>query len=265
MSQLVTSEKLITPMPVRSSNDVFAHWDELTRSLESLVALPTSRPDLKGYVFLGPKGGGEPLRIGIFAGIHGDEPEGVNAMNRMVKLLQTQPELARGYCLFLYPICNPWGFEHGTRAARSGKDLNREFWRESTEPDVSWLEAEIRGRKFHGIISLHTDDTSDGFYGYAHGSIITENLVKPALEAASRLIPTNHGAVIDGFPASQGIIRDSFPGILCAAPEVQPRPFEIILETPQNALEDVKELALVAALRSILVEYQTMNAYAAGL
>jgi hypothetical protein len=265
MSHLVIPEKLITPMPVRSSNDVFAQWDELTRSSESLVALPTSRPDLKGYVFLGPKGGGEPLRIGIFAGIHGDEPEGVHAMNRLVNLLQTQPDLARGYALFLYPICNPWGFEHGTRAARSGKDLNREFWQESTEPDVSWLEAELRARKFHGIISLHTDDTSDGFYGYAHGSIITENLVKPALEAASRLIPINYGAVIDGFPASQGIIRDSFPGILCAAPEVQPRPFEIILETPQNAPEHSKERALVAALRSILVEYQAMNAYAAGL
>ncbi len=252
-------------MPTRSCHDVFTQWDALTSSSESLVPLPTCLPELKGYLFLGPKGGGEPLRIGVFAGIHGDEPEGVHAMHRLVNLLQVQPNLARGYCLFLYPVCNPWGFEHGTRTARSGKDLNREFWQQSSEPEVAWMEAELRTRKFHGIISLHTDDTSQGFYGYAHGSIITQNLVKPALEAASRLIPINHGAVIDGFPASQGIIRDSFPGILCAAPEVQPRPFEIILETPQDAPEHLKELSLVAALRSILAEYQAMNAYAAGL
>ncbi len=265
MSHLVISEKSTEPMALRSSNDVFAQWDALTTLSESLVALPTCRPGLKGYLFLGPKGGGEPLRIGVFAGIHGDEPEGVNAMMRLVTLLEAQPELARGYCLFLYPICNPWGFERGTRIARSGKDLNREFWQESAEPEVAWLESELRARQFHGIVSLHTDDTSAGFYGYAHGSIITENLVKPALDAASRHLPINHGAVIDGFPATQGIIRDSFPGILCAAPEVQPRPFEIILETPQNAPDDLKELSLVAALRTILADYQAMNAYAAGL
>src|SRR5207244_3454269 len=29
---------------------------------------------LPAYLFLGPRGGGDPIRIGLFAGIHGDEP-----------------------------------------------------------------------------------------------------------------------------------------------------------------------------------------------
>src|SRR5512138_1242 len=73
------------------------------------------RYDLPRYLFLGPKGGDEPLRIGIFAGIHGDEPEGVHALLRFLGAMAKDPELGRGYCFFAYPICNPTGFEDRTR------------------------------------------------------------------------------------------------------------------------------------------------------
>ena len=34
--------------------------------------------------------------------------------------------------LSFYPVCNPTGFEDRTRFSRGGKDLNREFWRNSS-------------------------------------------------------------------------------------------------------------------------------------
>src|SRR5271165_3290118 len=49
------------------------------------------------YLFSGPRGGDEPLRIGIFAGVHGDEPEGIHALIQFLTLLEKQPELAAGY------------------------------------------------------------------------------------------------------------------------------------------------------------------------
>jgi murein peptide amidase A len=221
--------------------------------------------ELPRYLFIGPKGGDDAIRLGIFAGIHGDEPEGVHALIQFLKLLEAKPELAAGYCLFVYPVCNPTGFEDRTRHARSGKDLNREFWNGSTEPELELLQAELLAQSFHGIISLHTDDSSHGFYGYAHGATLTKNLIEPALQAAEQFLPRNGNETIDGFRARNGIIRDSFPGVLSAPPKERPRPFEIILETPQQAPNYLKEAALVAALRMILIRYREMMAYAPNL
>lgn len=221
--------------------------------------------ELPRYLFLGPKGGDDVIRVGIFAGLHGDEPEGVHALIQFLSLLERNPELATGYCLFLYPVCNPTGFEDRTRHARSGKDLNREFWNGSAEPEVRLLQSELVAHSLHGIISLHTDDSSQGFYGFAHGATLTKNLVEPALQAAEQFLPRNGDETIDGFRARKGIIRDTYPGVLSAPPKVRPRPFEIILETPQTPPNYLKEAAFVAALRMTLTRYREFIAYAPNL
>jgi hypothetical protein len=220
---------------------------------------------LSRYLFVGPSGGDEPLRIGLFAGVHGDEPEGVHALIQFLKQLEGKPELAMGYRLFAYPICNPTGFEEGTRHSRSGKDLNREFWKGSNEPEVRLLQSELVAHSFHGIISLHTDDTSHGFYGFAQGATLTRGLIEPALQAAGEFLPINHDEEIDGFRARKGIIRQGYEGMLRAPPKVRPRPFEIVLETPQSAPTYLKEAALVAALQTILARYREFIAFARDL
>jgi predicted deacylase len=221
--------------------------------------------ELPRYLFVGPKGGDTPIRVGIFAGVHGDEPEGSHALVQFIKLLEAKPELATGYYLSLYPVCNPTGFEDGTRFSRSGKDLNREFWKDSDQPEVRLLQAELISRSFQGIISLHTDDTSDGFYGFAHGATLTKHLIEPALQAAEKLLARNEGQIIDGFRARNGVITDKYDGILSAPPKVRPRPFEIILETPAAPPEYQKQAAFVAALQTILTEYRKFIAYAPNL
>lgn len=223
------------------------------------------RYELPKYAFIGPRGGDEPLRIGIFAGVHGDEPEGVHALVRFLALLDSKPALAEGYKLYAYPVCNPTGVEDGTRYSRTRKDLNREFWRGSGEPEVQWLESELVANAFHGIITLHTDDTSHGFYGFAQGATLSKSLIEPALLAAAEFLPCNHDEQIDGFPARNGIIHECYEGVLRAPPKSRPRPFEITLETPQAAPNYLKEAALLTALRTILVRYREFIAYAPNL
>ena len=256
----------------RSLAEVLAPLDQLAAQSSSLIADHGARfevggesYDLPRYLFLGPSGGAEPIRLGIFAGIHGDETEGVHALVRFLTALEQRPELATGYALFIYPVCNPTGFEDDTRVSRRGADLNREFWQESAEPEVRLLESELVAHAFDGVISLHTDDTSEGFYGYAHGALLTEHLIEPALQAAEQFLPRNREAVIDGFPAQDGIIRDSFSGVLRGPPVARPRPFEIILETPQSPPSYLKEAAFVMALQTILTEYRQFIAYAPNL
>ena len=256
----------------RSIADLLAPLERIAAESSNLVADHGAQfksdgqiYELPRYLFIGPKGGDDMIRVGLFAGIHGDEPEGVHALIQFLSLLENKPELATGYCLFAYPVCNPTGFEDRTRHARGGKDLNREFWNGSVEPEVRLLQSELVAHSFHGIISLHTDDSSHGFYGFAHGAMLTKSLVEPALQAAEQFLPRNGNETIDGFRARNGIIRDTYPGVLSAPPKVRPRPFEVILETPQTPPNYMKEAAFVAALRMILAQYREFIAYAPNL
>jgi hypothetical protein len=257
----------------RSLTDFFAPLERIAAESPSLSAHHDARfksgrdsYELRRYLYIGPEGGDTPIHIGIFAGVHGDEPEGSHALVQFIKMLEAKPDLARGYCLSIYPICNPTGFEDGTRFVRSGKDLNREFWKNSGEPEVRLLQNELISRSFQGIISLHTDDTSTGFYGYARGATLTKDLLKPALESVERILARDTRPVIDGFRARNGIIYDAYEGMLSfPPPRVRPRPFEIILETAATPPAYLKEAAFVAALQTILSEYRKFIAYAPNL
>lgn len=160
---------------------------------------------------------------------------------------------------------NPTGYEDGTRLARSGKDLNREFWRGSLEPEVALIEKELLAQKFDGIIALHSDDTSEGLYGFVRGKTFTKHLLEPALAAAEAALPLNQAAVIDGFHAVNGIIHTAYDGILTAPPGAVPSPFEIILESPHHAPMDLQRRAFVLALSEILRHYRRLISYAADI
>lgn len=184
---------------------------------------------------------------------------------QFARLLERCPEMARGYCLFLYPVCNPTGYEDNTRTSRRGRDLNREFWNHSGETEIDLLQSELCCHAFDGIVSLHSDDTSDGAYGFVSGATLTKHLLEPALAAANEFLPRNDNPVIDGFKADHGVIRQGYQGVLSAPPKMRPRPFEIVLETPQAAPQYAQVQALTVALTTILSEYRKLISYAAHL
>jgi hypothetical protein len=217
------------------------------------------------FHFAGPSAGADAIRLGLFAGVHGDEPAGSAALVEFLLGLVAEPERATGYDLLVYPIVNPTGYESGTRTNEAGQDLNREFWRQSASPEVQIIEAELREYKFAGLIALHADDTCEGHYGYSHGCTLDDALLRPALLAAERVFPRDRRAVIDGFTAREGVISDCFHGVLSAPPEQQPRPFNVIFETPAHAPLPQQIAANVAALDAILSAYRGDIAYAQSI
>jgi hypothetical protein len=249
---------------------LLAPLEELATKSHHLIRQPGAISEhgaspLPRYLYLGERGGGDTIRLGIFATLHGDEPEGALALTRFLRLLEKDPEIARGYALFIYPVCNPTGFQDGTRHSRSGKDLNREFWRQSSEPEVRFLESEICLHAFHGIVTLHMDNTSTGVYGYVNGSVLSENLLKPALRSAEAHLPRDRRHIIDGFPARDGIIYRTFNGVLRSVPGLERPPFELTLETPQRAPVYLQVEALAASLQTILLEYRYLTAIAQNI
>src|SRR5256885_5571019 len=124
----------------------------IQRFLEPLLGQPAVQSQLLGsfevggqkyslprFTFRGPNSS-DPIRIGLFAAIHGDEPAGALAAARFLLELAGEPALAENFHLQVYPVCNPTGFEDNTRHSRRGHDLNREFWKKSTEAEVEILD-----------------------------------------------------------------------------------------------------------------------------
>ena len=71
--------------------DLLESLDTLSKTSPSFVRRPSESFEVNGqlyelprYLFLGPKGGDAPIRIAIFAGIHGDEPAGPLALLGML-------------------------------------------------------------------------------------------------------------------------------------------------------------------------------------
>lgn len=224
-----------------------------------------NRYEIERIRFVGPAASHDPIRIGIFAGIHGDEPAGVTALRSFLGSLVENPLRATGYELFAYPVLNPVGLERQTRGNRSGLDLNREFWRGSREPEIAIIESELRRHRLDGLIALHADDSCEGTYGYSHGNELEDSLLRPALIAAEGVLPRDRRASIDGFHAHEGVICDCFQGILAPPPEQRPRPFNLIFETPAKAPLDLQAAAHVAALDAILATYRGYVSYAKDL
>lgn len=250
-----------------TSAEIGARLESIARASDFLVSSPLFQDGRKldRFIFEGPHGGGDPIRIGFFAGIHGDEQAGSHAILELARHWVRNPNLAEGYQLYLYPVCNPGGFDAGTRAALSGKDLNREFWQNSSEPEVALLEREILEHAFHGLVSLHADDTSHGLYGFVRGAVLARSLLEPALTAAEKVLERNREPIIDGFPAENGIISHCYDGILTSPPKLENTPFEIILETPHHAPEPKQIEAIVGASHAILAEYRKFISFAADL
>lgn len=220
--------------------------------------------ELRRFTLRGPADGNTEVRLGIFATIHGDEDQAAHALAAFVALAARRHDLLRGYTLHIYPLCNPSGYEDGTRHSRRGHDLNRHFWTGSPEPEVGLLEAELAAQRHHGIIALHADDTSEGLYGFVRGATISRELLEPALAAAEAFLPRNRDAVIDGFRAENGIIREGYEGILSSG-ATAPRPFEIVFETPARAPLLQQTAAVVAALTAIIERYRGMLAVASDI
>ena len=220
------------------------------------------RYSLPCFIFTGQGlGGTDPIRLAIFATIHGDEPAGALALTELFRELVRQPALAAGFQIYTYPLCNPTGYEDNTRQSRGGKDLNREFWKSSAEPEVLHLEDELWRHQFDGLISLHSDDTSDGLYGFVQGPDISKELLLPALWAAEKFLPRNEQRIIDGFPANRGLIQQGYDGVLSAPAEARYAPFDLTFETPHTAPVHLQVKASVAALKCILAEYRTLQAF----
>lgn len=261
-------EEPVYPHKLRRLYWPFLALAEVCREVVGTVAgafeMEGKRYTLPRFVFHGPASNMPPIRLGFFSLLHGDASAGALGLQHFLNALVNDPEPATGYELTFYPLCNPTGYEDGTRVNRAGYDLSREFWRGSALPEVKIIEEELRTVQFDGIVALRADHGREGFSGYARDPVVRQDLLEPALRASAHVLPLiPMTGPENGAPVGEA--SANYPGVLSPPPEQRPRPFEVVFETPLAAPMTQQIEAISCALRSVLKEYRSFIAQGANL
>ena len=210
------------------------------------------------FIFLGPTGGGDTIRLGIFAGLHGDDPEGATALVELLQELEVAPQTARGFHIYAYPICNPIGFAARTQSNAAGQDLAEQFWRGSSKPEVYYLERELGVLRFHGVISLQTQNHSGGFLVDTKSAVLNRALAQPAIQATQRFLPGSILKTESDIGSPRAPSKTSLPDFLTVTDELDPSPFELLVGIPKHAPQPSQIHGTVGALKSILDSYRSL-------
>lgn len=144
----------------------------------------------------------------ISAGIHGDEPAGVEAALRFIEHNVGNTTLLSHYHFTVFPCDNPYGWERGLRENPQGLDLNRQFLTKQPAPEVELISRGLEGRCFDLVYEMHEDYDSPGFYMYEFGEDPEKYLGESIIyEISSFGFPINRSSIIESRRAKNGIIR----------------------------------------------------------
>jgi predicted deacylase len=236
----------------------------LTSEQDATVDFHEVSVDGKGYplvkIVLGKR---RSRTVLLAAGIHGDEPSGVEAICEFV-IRKCHAQFLRDWQLTLLPCLNPWGYEHGTRENQLHKDLNREFDSNDPLPEVAFAQSAFQ-HPFDLILDLHEDSDSPGYYVYqCVGSEQEKEAGRVILENVATSMPVNMHTEIDGRPADRGVIER-----LCKPDSMSGWPMPIYaltkgarryitLEASSNFPMEVRVNAHLLALEAALTYFSRM-------
>lgn len=159
------------------------------------------------YLLMGAGGSGK-KSVMIDAGIHGDEPGGVEAILRFLEQNASNDELLSRFAFTVFPCNNPTGWERNTRENIDGIDLNRQFNVRKPAREAEIISNALQGKCFDLLFEMHEDIDAHGFYMYEIADNPANYLGEKIIEAVRATgCPINGNECIEGMPATGGLIR----------------------------------------------------------
>ncbi len=149
-------------------------------------------------------GRGNPRRALITAGIHGDEPAGVETVLHFLESGRYKHYTGQ-WEITLVPCINPSGWSLGTRENADGVDLNRKFKELSVPSEVQWVQF-LFSEPYHLDLELHEDVDSHGYYLYQKEKPPISPLGVKIIDGVSEIMEINRDSEIEGMPAEEGVL-----------------------------------------------------------
>lgn len=117
--------------------------------------------------FAQAKGTAAKARVLLAAGVHGNEPSGVEALLRFAAELSANPGLYPTLAVDILPVVNPWGWSRDLRYNAKGRDINRDFASRRTR-EARAVRAFVRSRGPYALfLDLH-ESRKGGYFIYQY-------------------------------------------------------------------------------------------------
>jgi hypothetical protein len=145
-------------------------------------------------------------RIFLSAGIHGDEPAGVEAILTFLEHFHEYAVLLEGVKATILPCDNPFGYERDRRENADGFDLNQQFQAPNSTQETRLINKVIGQRSFDMALSFHEDVEGEGFYLWERKCPPLKSMGELVMQRMAQEYPIEPKAKIEGFPNRQGVI-----------------------------------------------------------
>lgn len=140
----------------------------------------------------------------LTAGLHGDEPAGVEAALQFLE--RDNSSLLQKFSFDVIPCINPYGYIHNTRENREGIDINRSFEDDNIQ-ESNLIKRALEHKHFSLAIDFHEDYDADGFYLY-EGHQDEKYLGPKLVKAVQHLGPiANEEPEDDSIQISEGFYK----------------------------------------------------------
>jgi len=139
----------------------------------------------------------------ITSGQHGDEPFAITTLLKWIR----QPIQFPEFNYYIFPVCNPYGYEKSYRDNGNRQDTNNDanFVKDSKVPELAIL-YENFPQTVDLILDLHGDTGKEKCYGYEHRSESLPSIAEKALIENDNLLPYERTKTIYKVPLHNGIL-----------------------------------------------------------
>ncbi len=234
-----------------------SHLYELAGASDSIFGSPLGPVEtaagtryLPHFVYFGPYSSLESLRLAVLTGFNSTELAASRALLALVHDLILQPDIGQGINVSFFPVVNVAGLLGGS----GERDLLREHWGRSCQPEISLIRDYSKERSYQGFLRIGATSDKDA-----------SAVVRTILSTTAH--PTN----VELFSSSdfepwqvsfETLPRATVPfGPLTFSGDPSRTPFEVELSLPIGWSQAQSDRALSRVLKRLIVGYRGFQAY----